>query len=190
VRATGWSEIAGAAVLVANHRSVFDIPVLASLVPPPVVFVARRDLFEVPIVGGVLSRGGHVPVDRRAGEDSRLVLERSLDHLRGGGKVVFFAEGTRSESAAVRPLHAGAFLAALQAGCPLVPVALAGTGRIVPKGRRVMRPGAVAVSFLAPLAVDEQSARPAGRRRVRDRLAAEVRRLERTADPGAGRPVP
>lgn len=183
LRVEGSLEVEGPAVLVANHQSAFDIPLLASLVAPPVVFVAREDLFALPIVGAVLRRGGHVAVDREGSVDRQRVVERSLEQLRSGGKVIFFAEGTRSESGAVRPLRAGAFRAAREAGCPLVPVAIAGTRHVVAKGGRLLRPGRLAVSFLPAVSVDREVARAAGRRRLRHRLAAEVRRLEAAAGP-------
>jgi len=188
LRVEGSLAIDGPAVLVANHQSAFDIPLLASLVAPPVVFVAREDLFALPIVGAVLRRGGHVAVDRGGSADRQRVVERSLEQLRAGGKVIFFAEGTRSESGAVRPLRAGAFLAAREAGCPLVPVAIAGTRYILAKGGRLLRPGRLAVSFLPPVSVDREVARPAGRQRVRRCLAAEVRRLEPATGPRPWRP--
>lgn len=193
VHVEGSPRVEGPAVLVANHQSAFDIAVLASLVPPPVVFVARSDLFAVPIVGGVLRRGGHLAVGRDARKDPRRIVEASLEQLQRGGKVIFFAEGTRSLDGAVQPLRAGAFLAAREARCPLVPVALAGTRHIVAKGGRLLRPSRVAVSFLAPMTVEEEGATPAARRRLRSRLAEEVRRLEPMTGPSRGhgpRPSP
>ncbi|MEZ5330624.1 MAG: lysophospholipid acyltransferase family protein [Thermoanaerobaculia bacterium] len=169
-------------VFVANHQSAFDIAVMAALVPPPVVFVARVDLFRVPIVGGVLRRGGHIAVEREERADRMQVVGRILERLEAGTSVVVFAEGTRSASGAVHRLRAGAFLAARQAGRPLVPVALAGTRHVVAKGRRLLRPSRMAAAFLPPVEVTEEVASPRGRAALQRRLAETVRRLE----PGTG----
>lgn len=182
VQVEGTPELDPPAVLVANHQSAFDIAVMAALVPPPVVFVARVDLFRVPIVGGVLRRGGHIAVEREEKADRMQVVGRILERLEAGTSVVVFAEGTRSESGAVRRLRAGAFLAARQAGRPLVPVALAGTRHVVAKGRRLLRPSRLAAAFLPPIEVTEQVASPRGRAAVQRRLAETVRRIE----PGTG----
>lgn len=189
LRREGRPPSAGPVVLLANHQSAFDIPVLAALVPPPVLFVAKAELLAVPMVGDALRRAGHVSVDRDEAEDRRRAVERSLERLAEGSKVVFFGEGTRSRGVAVRPLHAGAFRAAAEAGCPLVPVAIAGT-HWAAAGRRGLlpRPTRVAVSFLPAVEAVEDLVAPEGRETVRRRLAREIERLEPGTGPRFGRP--
>jgi 1-acyl-sn-glycerol-3-phosphate acyltransferase len=168
------------AVLIANHQSVFDILLLTALLPPPVSFVARSDLAGIPIIGAVLRRGGHLLVGGSASKEA--LSHEATRRLEDGGFVVVFPEGSRSSSGTVRPFKAGAFHIAAGAGAPLVPVALAGTGTVVAKRSRLIRPAGVAVSFLAPLAPTGEDATCARYRDDARRLieACVARTLEST----------
>lgn len=186
IRVDGSPPAAGPAVLVANHQSAFDIALLAALIPPPFAFVARADLFSLPIIGGVLRRGVHVAVGGDEAAEGLTAVRRMAERLAAGCVVVVFAEGTRSARGRVRRLRAGAFLAARAAGCPVVPVAIAGTRHVVAKGRRLLRPSRMAVAFLEPLTVTDEVASARGRRALQRRLGAAVRSLDPSTGPRHG----
>jgi len=182
VRVSGLERVAAPAVLAANHQSVFDVALLAALVPPPVAFVARGDLTRLPIIGSVLRHGQHVILDRDS--TARAVLDQIAERVTRGARVVFFAEGARSNDGTVGAFRAGAFHAAWRAECALVPVALAGTRCAIAKGSRRIRPSRLAVSFLDPVWLTrEEATSRTFRRSIADRVAAAVSRMEPQTGP-------
>lgn len=137
-------------VFLSNHQSLFDIPVLMATLPVPVRFMAKRELFAIPVLGWALKVGGFIPVARRtrnAGESFRAASER----LRRGGSVLLFPEETRSEDGRLLPFKRGGFVLAQRSGLPMVPVGLRGTMAVqTPKSFRI-HPGRVLVRYGAPL---------------------------------------
>lgn len=181
VRVEGLADLPDRAVLAANHQGILDIALIASVVPRPVFFVARRGVLSVPLIGTVLAEGGHLIVDRDAARDGT-VLEQAASQLQNRGRVLFFPEGTRSADGTIRPFRSGAFRVAVAAGRPLIPVAIAGSRFATPKGSKGIFPTRVAVAFLDPL-TPEQAAAPDARDRVRQRIVEAVGRLDKITGP-------
>lgn len=122
-------------VIVVNHASVLDIPVIGSLIGEiDYRWVAKKSLFRVPLVGWHLWACGHIPVDRSRGGNLSRMQERVEQVLGEGGSVVFFPEGTRSPDGALEGFRAGAFISAVQAGVPVLPIVLDGTHSLMVKG--------------------------------------------------------
>ena len=142
----------GAAVYVANHQSMLDIPVLTRGIPAPFVFVARAGLGALPIVGAILRHSRCVLVDRKAPGGVERAMEEAAERLASGESVLFFPEGTRSYGPEMRPFYPGAFRLALSAGVPVVPVAVDGAWSLVNERERTAQPGVVTVRVGAPLA--------------------------------------
>jgi 1-acyl-sn-glycerol-3-phosphate acyltransferase len=141
----------GAAVLVANHASYLDVAALVATLPRDLCFVAKRELLAVPVVGTVLRKGGHLTVDRldlsRSVEDAGRVTAA----LRAGAAVCIFPEGTFVRAPGLLPFRLGAFKAAVEAGCPVVPVAIRGTREVLPADTWRPRPGRIEVDVAAPI---------------------------------------
>ncbi len=129
-------------VLVANHLSMLDIPVMLASLRLPFRFLAKRSLFRTPFVGWNLYFGKHVAVIR----EHRLLAARALHQaeqlLRQGISVLIFAEGTRSRRGLGR-FKPGAAHLALKTRVPVVPLALLGTNECLPLGSIHVRPGTV-----------------------------------------------
>ena len=139
------------AVYIANHESQFDIPVLVMAMPADFRMVAKRSLQYVPIFGWALWLAGFIFIDRANRERAIRDLERAAERLRRGTSVVIFAEGTRSLDGSLLPFKRGGFILALQAGVPVVPVAVRGGREVLPKGSLRVRPGTIDVHFGAPI---------------------------------------
>jgi 1-acyl-sn-glycerol-3-phosphate acyltransferase len=142
-----------AAVLVANHSSYVDVVALIGALPVDLRFVAKRELLAAPLVGTVLRRAGHLTVDRVDLSRGIADAARVTAAARDGAVVCVFPEGTFVRRPGLLPFRLGAFKAAVEAGCPVVPVAIHGTRRVLPADTRRPRPGRIAVTVLPALAV-------------------------------------
>lgn len=120
-------------VLALNHQSHFDVLMVLANVPRHLRFVAKAELFRIPVFGPALKAIGNIPVARKGGGSDRESMREAAEAARERVNIVFFAEGSRSDDGRLRPFKKGAAVLAIQAGVPLVPAAVAGTGRILPK---------------------------------------------------------
>ncbi|MGH9362889.1 MAG: lysophospholipid acyltransferase family protein [Thermoanaerobaculia bacterium] len=142
---------AGRYVFLANHQSLFDIPLILATSPGPLRMLAKRNLFQIPLFGWALRAGGFIPVDREDRSTARGTFLSAAAHLRAGTSILLFPEGTRSPTGELLPFQRGGFLLALKSGLPIVPVGVSGTHAIQPRGRLAIRPGTAVVRYGAPL---------------------------------------
>jgi 1-acyl-sn-glycerol-3-phosphate acyltransferase len=124
-------------LVMSNHQSLYDIPVLFQAIGPNVRMIAKRELFHVPIFGGALEAAGFVALDRRDRNEAIRGLERARAVLAAGTHVWIAPEGTRSRTGGLLPFKKGAFYLGFEAGLPILPVTLSGTREALPaKGLR------------------------------------------------------
>jgi 1-acyl-sn-glycerol-3-phosphate acyltransferase len=129
-------------LVMSNHQSLYDIPVLFQVVGPNVRMIAKRELFGLPIFGGALKASGFVAIDRRDRNEAIRSLDRARAVLEAGTHVWVSPEGTRSHSGKLLPFKKGAFYLAFEAGLPILPVTLSGTRDALPAKGLLSRPGA------------------------------------------------
>jgi 1-acyl-sn-glycerol-3-phosphate acyltransferase len=140
----------GTYVFLVNHQSLFDIPVLLASLPVAAHFMAKRELFRIPLFGWGLHVGGFIPVERgtkSAGESFRAGIER----LKRGGSVLLFPEETRSPDGRLLPFKRGGFLLAQKAAAQVVPVGIRGTIGIRQRNSLRIHPGQAVVRYGAPI---------------------------------------
>ncbi len=142
---------AGPAIFVANHESALDIWAVVAAIPRGVRFAAKAELFRLPVFGWYLKVGGHIRVDRRDHAAAVASLATAAAQIRGGTSLVVFPEGTRSRDGRVHAFKKGPFVVALQAGVPVVPVAVAGSGAVTPKALVEVYPGTIRVTVGEPV---------------------------------------
>jgi 1-acyl-sn-glycerol-3-phosphate acyltransferase len=154
VRFHGLEHVQGQrpCVYIANHVSMIDVWVMLTLVPPRTRFVAKQELFRIPVFGWALRAAGFIAVNRANRADAIRSLAEAAERIRAGRSVVLFPEGTRSRDGRLSPFKKGAFHLALSAGVPVVPVAITGSFQVMPAGTLRVTPGPVEV-FIEP-AVD------------------------------------
>lgn len=170
VRREGEIEPGTSYVYLANHQSLFDIPLLLATVPGQVRMMAKRSLFRIPIFGWALWAGGFIPIDRGDRSTARQSFAAAMKRLRLGVSILLFPEGTRSFTDTLLPFQRGGFLLALKLGLPIVPVGIRGTRDVQKKGSWTIRPGPVVVCYGTPIQVADYGLRRKGE------LVEEVRR--------------
>jgi len=141
----------GPCVILCNHRSHLDGPVLLCTLPFPFSFVIKKSLARIPLWGWAVTRAGYIAIDRSDHRDSVAGMRRAADRVRAGRRVLTFPEGTRSRADAFLPFKKGGAVLAIEAQVPILPVALAGTFDRLPKGSRAPRPGPVVVAVGPPI---------------------------------------
>jgi len=134
------------AVFMANHQSNCDPPALLAVLPRMLVLV-KKEFFRVPILGRGMWAAGFIPVDRRNREQAREAVERGVQALKAGKAFLVYPEGTRSPDGRLQRFKKGVFVMAIKGGVPIVPISVSGGNKIMPKGRFVMRPGRVRITF-------------------------------------------
>ncbi len=131
---TGISNLpkTGGVVVVSNHGSHLDPPILGHALGRPVAFMAKTELFKVPILSSIISACGAYPVKRGAGD--REALRTASNRLIEGWATGVFLDGTRQENGRVNDPKAGAALLSARTGCSILPVAIVNSHRAFPKG--------------------------------------------------------
>lgn len=161
-------------LFVANHQSVIDICALFRATPVPLRFLLKQEMTKVPFVGWYARAMGMVFIDRSNKRAATAFLRDSAQLLRDGASVCIFPEGTRSRDGAVAAFKGGPFQAAIDAGVAVVPVALEGSGAVLPpEGFFRVRPGVIRVRFGAPLASVDVNG-PVGRQVLAEAARAAV----------------
>jgi 1-acyl-sn-glycerol-3-phosphate acyltransferase len=169
-------------VAVSNHQSFLDVFMLARL-PWEMKWVAKESLFKVPWLGWMFRLSGDIPVRRGDHESGQAVLAAARRYLDRGMSVMFFPEGTRSRDGRLQAFKSGAFRLAIEAGVPVLPIAVSGTAEGMPKGSPWVRPARPRARVLPLVPTSGLSPNDADRLReeVRNRIAAAVADLEREA---------
>ncbi len=135
--------MAGPLIVVANHASNFDPPLLSNCMRRPVSFMAKESLFKVPVFAPAIRAYGAYPVKR--GSADRSAIRAALQQLEQGWAVGIFLQGVRTPDGRMSEPKLGAALIAAKAQVPLLPVSLWGTERIISKGSALPNPAPVTV---------------------------------------------
>lgn len=171
VRVQGMEHLVltGPAVMVCNHLSYMDVPVLFAVLPLQFRILAKQGLFRIPFLGGHLKRALHLGVDQSSARASVRSLQQATAALSAGMPLFIFPEAGRSFSGHMQPFVPGAFYIAIQAQAPIVPMVLAGTFELLPPGSAHLRPGRAELIICPPVPTAGLSRRDAAT------LAAAVR---------------
>lgn len=160
-------------VFVANHQSIYDIPVLFWWIPFQLRIIAKESLGRFPVLGPHLKRTGHMLVDRSR-PDRQGIFGWASALTSKGLSLIVFPEGTRSVDGRVGVFKGGSFYLAMQAGLPIVPIRIDGSRHVMRKGQLTTRPGHVTLTVHDPI---ETTAQPDPPTREVRALANRVRQL-------------
>jgi len=158
-------------VVMSNHQSHFDVPIACSLVPGSLRFIAKKELYAIPVFGRALRESGMICIDRGNRDSAIASLREAAEAIHRGVNVWIAPEGTRSRTGALGPLKKGGFFLAQETETPIVPLCIDGAFAILPpKTRAIAKGKTVRVTFGRPIAT-------AGRDRAE--LMAELERFYR-----------
>jgi 1-acyl-sn-glycerol-3-phosphate acyltransferase len=138
-------------VVVANHQSQVDIPLLFAELPMPIRFLAKRSLFFIPVFGWSMWGARFIPVDRSSSRKSRRSIDKAAQKIRKGPSLVVFPEGTRTYDGELQPFKSGAFVIAVKAGVPVLPVAICGSFGVLPRHTLSVKPSSVRLVVGSPI---------------------------------------
>ena len=136
-----------AAVYMPNHQSNFDILALYAGLPVQFRWLAKEELFRIPLFGFAMRRTGYIPVDRSDHKKAIRSMAEAARRISEGTSVVVFPEGTRSPDGALLPFKKGGFVLAIDAAAPIVPVAISGSHEVMPKHSHWIRGGHIRITL-------------------------------------------
>ena len=146
----------GPVIFMSNHQSNFDIPALLAKIPRQIHWIAKKELFESPVFGPSMRRGGYIPLDRSDGRKALQSMDEAATTIRQGKSVVLFPEGTRTQDGNLLPFKRGGFILARKAAVPVIPVTINGSGRINPAGQIRLFSGDIHITLHPPVVVPSE----------------------------------
>jgi len=145
----------GGFILMSNHQSNLDIPILLVTAPRMFSIVSKQEVIWFPIIGQDLVIQGHFVVDRKKPRKAYKQMERIRKRVEGGNPLLIFPEGTRTKTGQLGAFKRGSFKMALQTGMPIVPCYIQGSFEALPKHRFLMRPSKITVLFGPAIPVEK-----------------------------------
>jgi 1-acyl-sn-glycerol-3-phosphate acyltransferase len=173
-----WNE---PLIVMANHQSYLDIPVLYASLPEPFGMLAKQELFRLPIFSAAMRGLRCIPIDRGNMRQSLTSLRTAADQIRSGNSIVVFPEGTRSADGSLQDLKTGPFYLAEMARVPVVPVGICGTRRALAKASLLVHPASVEVRIGDPILPAKRG--PSERDRLRNEVRIALEELCRRERP-------
>jgi 1-acyl-sn-glycerol-3-phosphate acyltransferase len=175
VRVVGLEKIpTGVCLFAANHTSSADAPAVVGAIPRRIAVLLKESLFRWPIVGQAFTLANFIAVKRDVRESAIASVEKAVEAMRAGQSFLIYPEGTRSPDGRLQEFKKGAFVLAIKAGAPIVPIACSGAHRVMEKRSLVIHPGEILVEFLEPIDASKYSLdeRDVLLQRVQDAMAA------------------
>ena len=180
---SGYEHLAaqGPQIVVANHSSFFDILALLAYLPVNPKFIAKKELFNIPILGMAMRAAGHVRLDRGNRSQAFGAYENAAEQMRQKQlTVVVYPEGTRTRTGDLLPFKKGPFVFAIDAQAPIVPCYVGGAFGIQPKGSIRVRKSAMHIQLGEPVQVT--GLQPGDRDQLLERVQASVHALKARVD--------
>ena len=139
-------------IFLSNHESALDILLGVVCIPYKIVFLAKKELFMIPVFGWAMQAAGMINIDRQDAERARKSVNDAVNTLiRSSFSTLIFPEGTRSETGDLLPFKKGGFILAIRSQLPIVPVTIVGSGDVLPKGSFTINKGQIKVIISMPI---------------------------------------
>ena len=131
-----------------NHISLYDIPAAFVAIPQTGRFIAKKELFKIPLLSTAMRLAGILKIDRGNSAEARKTLEKAIQTIQKGCSVIIFPEGTRSKTNEIQAFKKGGFIMAIQGSIAILPTIISGTQYIVPKGSGLVKIGHIRIKFM------------------------------------------
>ncbi|MFH1710386.1 MAG: lysophospholipid acyltransferase family protein [bacterium] len=141
----------GGLIFASNHQGAFDILIHLAYLPRYFRFVAKSELFKIPFFGWYMSLAGYVPIEREVSASAHRTIGSVADVLSKGDCILMFPEGTRSKTGELGPFKRGSLMAAFSSGAAVVPVAISGSYKMMPKKTYLINVVPVEIKFGRPI---------------------------------------
>lgn len=146
-------------IFIGNHASMADIMSFSGYISHDYRWIAKKELFAIPIFGSGMRAVDYISIDRSRGREAVKSLNHAAKRIAGGASVILFPEGTRSTDGHLQPFKTGAIMLALKAGVDVVPVGFNGTHQVLPKGKLLSRGGNVVLRIGQPISTRDFKAK-------------------------------
>jgi 1-acyl-sn-glycerol-3-phosphate acyltransferase len=140
-------------IFMANHQSDFDILIVLGFVPGQFRWIAKKELFRIPLFRTAMRNAGYIEIDRQQHDKAMKSLDMAAQKIREGKSVMTFPEGTRSKDGKIKPFKQGMFHLAIKSGVPIIPITIIGAGNIMPKRSLRINPGKITMIIDKPIDV-------------------------------------
>jgi len=161
----------GSYIYMPNHVSNFDIPVLQAYLPVQFRWLAKAELFKIPIFGYAMKRAGYISINRFDRKSAIQSLNKTSEIIRNGTSVIIFPEGTRSQNQNIQSFKKGGFVLAVDSGVPIIPIIIHGTWTIMQKKQILVKPGNVVLEIKKPIKTSDYT------RETKDDLMEKIRNI-------------
>ncbi|MDR3569499.1 MAG: lysophospholipid acyltransferase family protein [Syntrophobacteraceae bacterium] len=141
----------GPYILASNHQGWFDIFAALGKLPIKFSWLAKVELFKVPVLGQAMARAGYIPIDRGDRRKAFASMNQVAEVVRQGTSVFVFPEGTRSADGVIKDFKKGVFALAVKSEQPIVPISISGSYRILPKDSWMIHPGVIRFTIGKPI---------------------------------------
>jgi 1-acyl-sn-glycerol-3-phosphate acyltransferase len=162
-------------IFMMNHIGMYDIPAAFIAIPQTGRFIAKKELFKIPLLATGMRLAGILKIDRGNSTEARKTLEKAITTIKDGCSIIIFPEGTRSKTNEIQPFKKGGFIMAIQGKIPILPAVICGTQYIVPKGSGLVKRGKIKIKFMPQVNTDAYAyeKRNALLKKVREMMIAE-----------------
>jgi 1-acyl-sn-glycerol-3-phosphate acyltransferase len=141
----------GPYLFMSNHQGAYDIFALESSLPFHFKWLAKKELFSIPVLGWAMAAAGYIPIDREGTRETVKAMNEAARKIHDGMSVVIFPEGSRSPDGTIQPFKKGGFALAIKSKVPIVPIAISGSREIMPKEKMSVRSGKIRIRMGAPI---------------------------------------
>ena len=142
-------------IFAGNHCSQYDIFSFQGYFPHDFRWIAKKELFRIPVFGRAMHRAGYIPIDRTHGRQALKSLDEAAKRIAAGSSVLIFPEGTRSADGTLQEFKTGAVLLAIKAGVPIAPLGFNGSYQVLPKGTLLPRSGEIIIRVGPPISTGQ-----------------------------------
>ena len=171
----------GPYIFMSNHQGYYDIFTLLGRLPYQFKWLAKKELFSVPILGWTMAAVGYISIDRGGTRETVEAMNEAAQKIRDGMSVVIFPEGSRSPDGSIQPFKKGGFTLAIKSKVPIVPMAISGSGGIIPKNKLTVTTGEIRMLIGTPIETQHYSLkdRESLMRKVRETITEKFEVISR-----------